>query len=84
MGSTLAAGSAGLLASLSVVGLWWAAGVFGVIAIGAAVAIWWFTEDDMEEWLAESAFGVRGELGLGTEVLETEMQRLEAITQEGS
>ncbi|WP_444984672.1 hypothetical protein [Halomonas mongoliensis] len=48
------------------------------------MAIWRFTEDDMEEWLAESAFGVRGELGLGTEVLETEMQRLKAITQEGS
>jgi hypothetical protein len=79
-----AAGSAGLLASLSVVGLWWAAGVFGVIAIGAAVAIWWFTEDDMEEWLADSAFGVRGELGLGTAALVSEIQRLEAITQESN
>ncbi|MCE8021627.1 hypothetical protein HOP51_16145 [Halomonas sp. MCCC 1A11036] len=58
------------------------AGVLGVIAIAAALAIWWFTEDALQEWLAECAFGVRGELGLGTAALEGEMRRLEAITQE--
>ncbi|MDR5894441.1 hypothetical protein QC820_16775, partial [Halomonas mongoliensis] len=48
------------------------------------ITIWRFAEDDMEEWLAESAFGVRGELGLGTAALESEMQRLETIAQEGN
>ncbi|WP_444999279.1 hypothetical protein [Halomonas mongoliensis] len=36
-----AAGSAGLAAAFSVVGLWWVAGVLGVIAIAATIAIWW-------------------------------------------
>ncbi|MCE8021625.1 hypothetical protein HOP51_16135 [Halomonas sp. MCCC 1A11036] len=78
------AGGTGLLVALPTVALWWAAGVLGIIAIGTAIAIWWFTEDALQEWLAECAFGVRGELGLGTAALEGEMQRLKAITQEGS
>lgn len=38
----------------------------------------------MEKWLADSAFGVRGELGLGAATLVSEIQRLETITQEGN
>ena len=79
-----AAGGVGILAGLSTVALWWIAGALGVIAIAAAIAIWWFSEDDLQEWLAEGAFGMRGELGLGTAALASEMQRLEAITQEGN
>lgn len=54
--------------------------VFGIIAITATIAIWYYTEDDLQEWLAECAFGERGELGLGSARLEAELRRLEAIT----
>ncbi|MDO0947009.1 T6SS effector BTH_I2691 family protein [Chromohalobacter israelensis] len=73
------AGSTGVLATLAVT-LWWTAAVFGIFAIAATVAILWFTEDDLQEWLAECAFGERGKPGPGSARLDSELERLEAIT----
>ncbi|MCE3028971.1 T6SS effector BTH_I2691 family protein [Salinicola sp. DM10] len=61
--------------------LWWGGAIIGVFAIAASVAIWYFTEDDLQEWLAEVAFGERGDSGPGDARLEAEIKRLEAITQ---
>ncbi|WP_110688073.1 T6SS effector BTH_I2691 family protein [Salinicola aestuarinus] len=72
----------GLTGIFSVIALWWIAGVFGIFAIAAAIAILWFTENDLQEWLAECAFGERGSLSLGSTALENEMQNLKAITHE--
>ncbi|MFC0338485.1 hypothetical protein SAMN05421848_3313 [Kushneria avicenniae] len=60
--------------------LWWGGAILGVFAIAATVAIWYFTENDLQEWLAECAFGERGDPSPGTARLEAELQRLEAIT----
>ncbi|WP_251978498.1 T6SS effector BTH_I2691 family protein [Salinicola avicenniae] len=73
---------AGMTGALSIVALWWVAGILGVFAIAATLAIWWFTEDDLQKWLAECAFGKRGNLNLGSAALESELQNLKAITQE--
>ncbi|MCK0746313.1 T6SS effector BTH_I2691 family protein [Chromohalobacter nigrandesensis] len=73
------AGGTGLLATLAIT-LWWTGLVLGIIALAAAVSILWFTENDLQEWLAECIFGERGDPGLGTARLEIELKRLEAIT----
>ncbi|MBZ9560517.1 MULTISPECIES: hypothetical protein [unclassified Modicisalibacter] len=64
----------------STIALWWIAGILGIFAIAAAIAILWFTENDLQEWLAEWAFGERGAPSPGNAALEKEMQRLKAIT----
>ncbi|MCK0714543.1 T6SS effector BTH_I2691 family protein [Chromohalobacter sarecensis] len=74
-----AAGSTALLARLAMA-WWWMGGILGVIAITATVLIWWYSEDELQEWLAECAFGERGEFGLGNAKLQTELQHLESIT----
>ncbi|WP_210725910.1 T6SS effector BTH_I2691 family protein [Modicisalibacter radicis] len=73
------AGSTGLLATLAIT-LWWTGLVLGLIALAAAVSILWFTENDLQEWLAECAFGERGEPGPSSAKLEFELRRLEAMT----
>ncbi|WP_210725911.1 T6SS effector BTH_I2691 family protein [Modicisalibacter radicis] len=72
------AGSTILLARLAVA-LWWTGLILGIVAIAASVAIWYFTENDLQEWLAEGAFGERGDPGPGSVRLEAELQRLEAM-----
>ncbi|WP_110707485.1 T6SS effector BTH_I2691 family protein [Salinicola sp. CR57] len=74
--------SAGLTGIFSTIALWWIAGILGIFAIAAAIAILWFTENDLQEWLAECAFGERGAPSPGNAALENEMQRLKAITHE--
>ncbi|MCK0714539.1 hypothetical protein ACFO0U_11175 [Chromohalobacter sarecensis] len=72
----------GMTGIFSTIALWWVAGVLGIIAVAVAIAIFWFTEDDLQEWLAECAFGERGSLDLGNIALENEMQRLKEVTHE--
>ncbi|MCK0714541.1 hypothetical protein ACFO0U_11165 [Chromohalobacter sarecensis] len=60
--------------------LWWSGAILGVFVIATTIAIWYFTEDDLQEWLAECAFGERGKLGLGNPKLEAELKHLESIT----
>ncbi|ABE59626.1 T6SS effector BTH_I2691 family protein [Chromohalobacter israelensis] len=74
--------SVGLTGMFSTIALWWIAGILGIFAIAAAIAILWFTENDLQEWLAECAFGERGAPSPGNAALENEMQRLKAITHE--
>ena len=74
--------SAGLTGVFSTITLWWIAGILGIFAIAAAIAILWFTENDLQEWLAECAFGERGAPSPSNAALENEMQRLKAITHE--
>ncbi|WP_218781859.1 T6SS effector BTH_I2691 family protein [Chromohalobacter israelensis] len=77
-GIVFAIGS-GVTGIFSTIAPWWAAGILGIIAIAAAIAILWFTENDLQEWLAECAFGKRGSLSLGNAALKSEMQRLKEI-----
>ncbi|WP_280951084.1 T6SS effector BTH_I2691 family protein [Salinicola sp. RZ23] len=74
-----AAGGTGILATLAIT-LWWTGLVLGLIAFAAAASALWFIEDDLQEWLAECAFGERGSLGLGSAKLESELKQLEGIT----
>ncbi|GHB34863.1 T6SS effector BTH_I2691 family protein [Salinicola rhizosphaerae] len=78
-GAATAAGGVGIL-GLSATFLWGVTGILGVVAISIAIAIVWYTENDLQEWIAECAFGQRGELGLGIAKLEDDLSRLEAIT----
>ncbi|WP_110601435.1 T6SS effector BTH_I2691 family protein [Salinicola lusitanus] len=71
----------GMTGVFSTAFLWCVVGVLGIVAFAATLFIWWFSENDLQEWLAECGFGERGDLGLGNAALENDMQRLEAITQ---
>lgn len=68
---------------LSALFLWVAAGVVGIIVIIVGIAIWYFTENDLQEWIAECAFGDRGKLGLGTAQLQIELKKLDEISNKG-
>ncbi|WP_280541343.1 T6SS effector BTH_I2691 family protein [Chromohalobacter sp. 11-W] len=96
VGATLALFLAGIGAAVKVSGstsmllsliaraaplLWWGGAILGVVAVAATVAIWFYTEDDLQEWLAECAFGERGNPGPGDARLEAELQHLEEMTQ---